>query len=423
MTDHSLFGILLKRNYVFERGTLPRTIGQPFASVTLGSMNRSLQTCVLFGLSLLVALAVAEGLTRLARPHSTVEYRVDPEVGQILLANQRSRWVHEDYDVEVTTNSAGFHDVEHLREKPATVYRIVVLGDSFIEGLAVPIESGFTHQLETILQADVTTRQIEVINLGVSGVGPAQYLRMLERRGIAYEPDLVLMSIYPENDFWDSYRGLSDSPSKSFYVLGADGTLEYVAPEASKVSVKLRPYLRRSAFLTLLRDGMAMGSLESQLGRLGLLQAPGAAQDHSMDWGVYDASLPDPWREAYRTTIRIIEASHDLASRNGATFMAMTIGSVAKVEDRWDELFVEYPLAKQMTLDSQRPFSAIADIGRQRNFAVIDLADPFRQDFLVSKTSRSWPHDGHWNYTGHRFAAQIVARHILAHREEYRLPR
>jgi len=385
-------------------------------------MNRLLQTCVLFGFSILLAFAVAEGVTRLVRPQSTVEYRVDPEVGQILVANQRARWVHEDYDVEVATNSAGFHDVEHRVEKPTDAYRILVLGDSFIEGLAVPIELGFTQQLESLLQREVKEKRIEVINLAVSGIGPAQYFRMLEGRGVAYRPDLVLMAIYPENDFWDSYYGLSGGPSKAFYELGTDGTLHYVPAEASKISVKIRPLLRRSAFMTLLRQGMALSSYENQLGRLGLLQAPGVANDHSMDWGVYDATLPDPWPDAYRTTLRIIGASHELASQHGAEFLAITIGSVAMVEDRWDELFSSYPAAKAMTKDFYRPFAVIADLGRQQGFGVINLAEPFRQDFLTSKTSRSWPHDGHWNPSGHRYAAEVVAGHLLVHRREYSLP-
>jgi hypothetical protein len=351
-----------------------------------------------------------------------VEYRVDPEVGQILVANQRARWVNKDYDLEVSTNSAGFHDVEHRLEKTPTVYRIVVLGDSFIEGLAVPIESGFTQQLESLLQREVRDARIEVINLAVSGVGPAQYLRMLERRGVNYRPDLVLMAVYPENDFWDSYYGLSGGPSKAFYALGTDQSLRYIQPEASKITVKIRPFLRRSAFLTLLRQGISLTSLESRLGRLGFLQAPGVANDHSMDWGVYDADLPDPWPDAYRTTLRVIWASRELAGRHGMEFLAMTIGSVAMVEDRWDELFSNYPEAKRMALDFRRPFKVLADLGDREGFAVINLAEAFRQDFLSSKTSRSWPHDGHWNASGHRFAAQIIAGHLLAHRHEYKLP-
>lgn len=386
------------------------------------AMKRSAQVLVLVLISCVLALLLAEGITRIIRPISTVQYRVDPEVGQILEANQRARWVDDDYDVEVLTNSAGFHDVEHETDKPRGRYRIVVLGDSFIEGLAVPIELGFTKQLETMLQAHVKEARIEVINLGVAGVGPAQYLRMLERRGLAYNPDLVIMAIYPENDYWDSYYELSGGPSKAFYALNPDGTLQYIPPLASKLSVRIRPILRKSAFLTLFRRGIAMTSLEHKLGTWGLLQAPGIASEHSMKWTVYDSSLPHPWPQAYRTTLRTISASNELAHKNSAGFIAMMIGSVAMLENRWDEVFSEYPAPRNMAMDSRQPFEAIVQLGQHEGFTVIDLAEYFASDFKITKMSRSWPHDGHWNSSGHRFAAEIMSAYLLSHRYEYAMP-
>ena len=421
MTDHSLFGILLKRKYVIGHPSIGPVSDGTFWK-NGAPMKRLIHAAVLVGLSALIALAIAEGAARLIRPLSTVEYRVDPDVGQMLVPGQQARWVHLDYDAEVLTNSAGFHDVEHEIDKPSDVYRIVVLGDSFIEGLSVSIEEGFTRQLLSKLQREVTGQRIEVINLGVSGVGPAQYLRMLDRRGLAYHPDLVIMAIYPENDFWDSFEPLSGAPSKAFYRLTPHGALQYVPPDASKLTVRLRPFLRKSAFLNLLRQGVALTTLERQLGRLGIFQAPGVAGDHSMDWGVYDDALPDPWPEAYCTTLQVISASGRLAREHGAKFLALTIGSVAMVEDRWEELFRDYPAAKPATMNAERPFAMIDDLGLKEGFAVVDLAKPFRRDFQASHQSRSWPHDGHWNPSGHKYAAQLLAEHLVANRARYNLP-
>jgi hypothetical protein len=384
-------------------------------------MRRAFQTIGLTLFGVVASFLLAEGTTRLVRPLSTVEYRVDPEIGQILVANQQARWVGQDYDVSVSTNSAGFHDVEHRIGKPSGVYRIVVLGDSFIEGLAIPIERGFTQQLEFLLQRQVEQKRVEVINLGVSGIGPAQYLRMLERRGLTYEPDLVLMAIYPENDFWDSYDQLSGAPSKAFYKIEGDDTLRYIPPDASRLAVSIRPFLRKSAFLNFMRHGISFTSLERNLGKIGLLQAPGISVDHSMDWGVYDDSLPAPWPEAYRTTLRVIAVANQLARQHQAEFLAMTIGSVAMVEDRWAELFADHPAVPSMKWQVLRPFSVLADLGREHGFEVIDLAQPFRHNFLATGRSRSWPHDGHWNEEGHRVAAEIIVQHLLANQPRYRL--
>lgn len=388
-------------------------------------MRRLVLHLSVFLSSLLLALVIAEGITRIIRPFSTVEYHVDPEIGQTLVANQQTRWVHEDYDQTVTTNSAGFHDYEHAIWKPRNVYRVIVVGDSFIEGLSAPIEWGFTQQLEQLLQHAVRDQRVEVINLGVGGIGPAQYLRILETKGMAYHPDVVIMSVFPDNDFWDSYEPLSAAPSKVFYRIQPDGSMQYVPAEASLVTVKARLWLRKSAFLALLRTGLSFTPIESWMGRLGMLQAPGVATERSLrwsEWGVYIADHPDPWAEAYRTTLQAIKSSHGLAVKSGAQFTIMLIGSVAMVEDRWDEALKDYPEAKSLRLDFEGPFTAITELGRHAGFGIINLVEPFRGDFRGTNKSRSWPHDGHWNPAGNQLAAEVVSRHLITHREQYRLP-
>jgi hypothetical protein len=376
-------------------------------------------------ISVLLGLVLAEGLTRLALPFSTVEYRIDPDVGQILVAKQRTRWVHEDYNQIVETNSAGFHDVEHQINKPANVYRIVVLGDSFIEALSAPIELGFTQQLEQLLRREVKTQLIEVINLAVGGMGPAQHLRMLESKGRTYQPDLVIMSVFPDNDFWDSSEQLSGSPSKVFYRLQPDGSLKYLPADSSWVTAKLRPMLRKSTFLTTLRAGINSTNIETSLGRISLLAAPGVAVEKAMrwsEWGVYLADYPEPWPDAYRTTLECIKGAYDLSASVGARFLVMLIGPVATVEDRWDEALLAYPEANTLRWDFEHPFSEITELGRRTGYDVINLVPPFRKDFRATKISRSWPHDGHWNPSGNHLAAELLAGHLLANRIAYRLP-
>jgi len=342
------------------------------------------------------------------------------------VANQRARWAHQDYNQTVITNSEGFHDREHAVVKPANVYRIVVLGDSFIEGLSAPIEGGFTQQLEQLLQREVRDQHVEVINLGVGGIGPAQYLRILEAKGMAYRPDLVIMSVFPENDFWDSYEPLSAAPSKVFYRLQPDGSLQYLPAQASLITIKARPWLRKSAFLALLRTGLRSTLIESWVGRLGMLQSPGVAAERSIawsEWGVYIADHPDPWPDAYRTTLRAIKYSQELAVKAGAQFTVMLIGSVTMVEDRWDEALIDHAEAKSLRWNLGAPFTAITQLGQAEGFEVINLVEPFRRDFRATKKSRSWPHDGHWNPAGNQLAAEVVSRHLVAHRDQYRLPK
>jgi hypothetical protein len=260
--------------------------------------------------------------------------------------------------------------------------------------------------------------------MGTGGMGPAQHLRMLEARGIAYHPDLVIMSIFPNNDFWDSYEPLSGTPSKVFYRLQVDGSLEYIPADSSWITATVRPALRKSALLRMLRDGINHTSLETWFVRVRLLAAAGLTDQtmQSSEWGVYLEDHPEPWPDAYRTTLQCIKSASNLSFREGVKFAVMLIGSVAAVEDRWQEAFASYAEAKSLNWDFEYPFAAITALGRQAGFEVINLLPRFREDYLKTRISRSWLHDGHWHSSGHELAAETIAWHLRAHRTQYRLP-
>ncbi len=76
-------------------------------------------------------------------------------------------------------------------------HRIVVLGDSFVMGYNVDSGRTFPKQLERDL---VDT---DVLNLGVYGYGPDQSLRQLVTDGVSLSPEIVLLALFPANDFND----------------------------------------------------------------------------------------------------------------------------------------------------------------------------------------------------------------------------
>lgn len=390
-------------------------------------MRRFLANSAVLFLGVTVALALGETVARIFRPLSTVEYSMLSEVGPVLTPLQQTRWVNEDYDVKIFTNSAGFHDVEHPTEKPAGVYRILVLGDSYVEALQVPIEEGFTQRLQHELGTRVTGRRIEVINLGVSGSGPSQYYRILEQKGLAYAPDLVIMAMLPGNDFRDSLPVLSGVVFKPYYSIRSDGTLEYIPPDLSGLGTQYRSFLRRSAFLHLIRKVVVSGTIEGWLAQIGLLAPAGAVNQGSakalipLDWYVYVKDPPDPWPEAYRITLRMIRESRELAARHGAEFLVMIVASTVEVEVRWEEALRGYGRAGEFQWDFQRPSREIFRVGKELGFESIDLREPFQADFLATGQSGSWPHDGHWNERGHQLAAEVVADHLVRRREQYHL--
>lgn len=93
------------------------------------------------------------------------------------------------------TNSAGFRDRERSLSKPPGVYRIALLGDSTLVGNGVrDMKRVFGSLLEARLNAGERAR-VEVLNLGVGGYHTVQEVALLEDRGLAYAPDLVILGV------------------------------------------------------------------------------------------------------------------------------------------------------------------------------------------------------------------------------------
>lgn len=108
--------------------------------------------------------------------------------------------------IEYRHNSLGFRDEEHERSKPPGVFRIVALGDSFTYGVGVDFEESYLVRLERMLNARPHTR-VEIIKRGIPRYFPAAERLVLEHYGLAFEPDLVLVGVLP-NDVIDTSLGV-----------------------------------------------------------------------------------------------------------------------------------------------------------------------------------------------------------------------
>lgn len=95
----------------------------------------------------------------------------------------------------VSTNSRGMRGrAEYTDEKPADTLRVVCIGDSFTFGNDSKGRDTWPVLLESLL--DEQLGATEVLNLGVSGYGVDQVVLMLEERGLAFSPDVVVWTLF-----------------------------------------------------------------------------------------------------------------------------------------------------------------------------------------------------------------------------------
>ena len=97
--------------------------------------------------------------------------------------------------VSIRINASGFRDDEFPAEATGAT-AIVVLGDSVAWGWGVPMKRAFPQVLERRLAepAFANEKPPIVYNLAVDGYSTEQEIRLLELRGPALRPDVIILS-------------------------------------------------------------------------------------------------------------------------------------------------------------------------------------------------------------------------------------
>ena len=102
-------------------------------------------------------------------------------------------------EIPVHTSSQGIRDREY-GTKAADEFRILLIGDSFTFGHGLELEQTISRQLEKLLAERGIAKKVTVINGGVIRYGPWQERGFLNDRGFDFEPDLVILQLFPAND-------------------------------------------------------------------------------------------------------------------------------------------------------------------------------------------------------------------------------
>src|SRR5262249_55162564 len=148
-----------------------------------------------------VATALLSALFTLAALDRAVAFF---DLGYVPVRGRRNdvrRIERSEFSIDVRLNALGFRERRLPSPKPPGVRRVVALGDSFTQGYGVAENEAWPRRLETLLDA---RGRYEVVNLGVPGTNPRDYLSHLQDPGLAYQPDIVLVTVMG-NDVQDRW--------------------------------------------------------------------------------------------------------------------------------------------------------------------------------------------------------------------------
>jgi len=166
---------------------------------------------ILAACSLLLALLLLELVTRIEGPPVCAGTE-----GFLLAANDEVGWTftpeltftfdpcaplgtRRNWSAPVAINAQGLHDQPWPYEKRPGEVRVLLLGDEVSDGVGVERGDRLSVRIAHLSDRSRGAR-VAAINAAIPGYGPAEALRFLERRGLRYAPDVVVLLVDREHD-------------------------------------------------------------------------------------------------------------------------------------------------------------------------------------------------------------------------------
>ncbi len=155
-------------------------------------------------------------------------------------------YLDSERSVVYETNTRGLRERELATPKPAGVFRVVALGDSFTLGEGVHVGDTWPRALDCVLNERFPDGRIEVVNAGVSAYDLRQELEHYRRNVRAYDPDMVLVAMVwndadpgDPGDFNAAFAG--GSAALAQYLPLADRIVRSLATLVGRTGVRSEP--------------------------------------------------------------------------------------------------------------------------------------------------------------------------------------
>jgi|GEM_PF-1315964 len=375
---------------------------------------------LLLAISLLVVMSLLEITARIlrARQQGGKEGRedalykeYDPALGWRKKKNATAVYKRREYTVEVRINSEGLRDPERPVEPSPGTFRVLALGDSFVEGYTVDLAQTITQRLEGRLSA--AGCRAEVINGGTSAYSTDQEYLFYKTDGARYRPSLVLLFVFWNDIIYTDRQDYFGTPKPAFEMGGGELRLHRypvkekpMAPPAAVAAEDEAP--RGSAFLELLRERLWVGApgAHDTLARFGLWN-PIPRATPRLEMLVYDRRNLAPIEDAWEKVGAILLALRKDVEANGSRLALVHVPGRMEIQpSSWRATRKLYRLAED-AWDLNKVKERVRAIGTSIGTPVIDLVPPL---LAAESALRStyFTFDGHWNARGHDVASGAV---------------
>jgi hypothetical protein len=385
------------------------------------TLHRCAHALLGVGLGTLVALTVLEVAARLAGLAEPNFYELDQVLGSRLRAGVSGVWRHEGAN-HVEINEFGLRDAPGVGPVPKSdELRVLVLGDSFVEALHVPLEETFVQRLEGLLAPAPSThlKRVEFVNMGCSGYGTAQSYLRFKRDWMAYAPDLVVLCFFGGNDPSDNSRELAVDKSRPFFDLTEDGELvgpdlsfwEATAFRRTPVRRVLRALKNKSAALSwLMYERMRIRLVEDRSAKADEGRTAGAAA--SRQARIFTDPDTDPALGRAKTlTLALVSALSGAARDTAIPLVVVTVPDAMQIYPEDAESVREsYP---RHTIDFDQWDRFLGALCEEEDVPFLATAGALRADYEAnSEVPLHYERVGHFTPEGHAAFATALGGYL-----------
>jgi GDSL-like Lipase/Acylhydrolase len=394
-------------------------------------MKKLLFRLLTVGFAFLVAIGLCELALRVMHVHlEGSTYTLDRELGWGLRAGATA-WNTGEGVAWTRINRFGYRDRDRTVEKPAGVFRIAVLGDSFTEARGVDMDKTFTALAEGYLKScPAFSGGVEVLNFGVSGYGTGQELLALEKRVWQFDPDLILLQFFAGNDLFNNYRKLnvSDAAITPYFLLDGDGLrlddsfrqLPQYQPFRFHLKRGLATVLNSSRFLLLLYQMRLQLAQRSQTQELASRSAAAGGPPPRYQSFWFYQPPEHPWmQEAWEVTERLLARMHRETVEKNRTLWVMLTPTSEQIlpseqqrrefAERYHVEDLDYADKRVLALGEREGFHCVNATAMLRSLA--ESRGEYLTGFANTKLGT-----GHFNEVGHEALARLLSREICSWR-------
>ncbi len=311
----------------------------------------------------------------------------------------------------VRLNNFGLHAPDYQLEKPPGVFRILIVGDSFPQGMQVKWDETFPYLLNTL----APQKSVEVINLSVDAYGTDRELLLYALLGWQFQPDMVILALYPGNDIQDNQIDLEQRRygyrlNRPFFTLDNDVLRLH---NSAVFDPALYPDAPAYQWLTDLQADESPIPPENPPVRPAVVSDPPNYQiEYPVEIGLY---LPEDahWADAWALTEALILQFRAVVALQNIPFGAVIIPDRRAVHNEdWAVTAADYAavLPELADADPRAAGTRLETFLAEKGIPALNLTDELRAWVQANPGERLYyPIDGHFNAQGHRVVAEAIA--------------